>query len=341
MSDALDLRQDFVAVVFDKAPSELVSADPRGELAGSAPLLDNGSETSQDVVDSLHTVSVVQGAQLVDVEKDEGGPIVCGELRKRTAEFAGVQQAGQIIHLANGRAEARAQAGRGPAAKTRTARGERKRLALIPARAESPRPPLRMQGLAAREHRHELLNLARPSFGSLHRLDAMQDRIAILAREPLEHRLGVRLGRKRSRQVGRHVRPRGARISHLPSALGLRTLNFGDPGRLHPALADQPLREHRVPLRPAAPRPPRRETLEVRSFIAAANLAINPSEADRFLESLVVAEARRRGRALFREHEHYAGVIGMVVSEPIAPRPDVRDDQFPKLTADSVGLATM
>src|SRR5436190_15582496 len=197
-----------------------------------------------------------------------------------------------------------------------------------------------MYRLAAREHRHELLNPARSSFGSLHRLDAMQDRIAILAREPLEHRLRVRLSRKRSRQVGRHARRRGARISDLPPAVGFCALNFGDPRPLHPALADQPLREHRVALRPAAPRPPRRETLEVRSFIAAASLAVDPPEADRLLESLVVAEARRRGRALLREHEHYAGPIGMVVSEPFAPGPRVRYDQFPELTADS-GTSSM
>jgi hypothetical protein len=91
MSDAFDLRQNFVAVFFDKSPSELLSADPRGHLARSAPLLNNGSEASQEVVDSLHTVLVVQGVQLVDVEEDEGGAIVCRKIRKRTGELAAVQ----------------------------------------------------------------------------------------------------------------------------------------------------------------------------------------------------------------------------------------------------------
>src|SRR5213592_5034816 len=72
-------------------------------------------------------------------------------------------------------------------------------------------PRLRMYRLAAREHRHELRDLAGTSLGPLHRLDAMQNRVAILAGEPSEHRHRLRFSRKRSCQVVGHAGRRGAR----------------------------------------------------------------------------------------------------------------------------------
>src|SRR5213083_2184501 len=145
-----------------------------------------------------------------------------------------------------------------------------------------------MYGLAAREHRHELRDLAGTSLGPLHRLDAMQNRVAILAGEPSEHRLRLRFSRKRSCQVLGHAGRRGASVGSLPTSVGLCALDLGDSRSLHPALADQPLGECRVPLRPAAPCPPRRETLKVRSLVAAANLTVDPPETDRLLEGLAV-----------------------------------------------------
>src|SRR5437667_6603808 len=99
-------------------------------------------------------------------------------------------------------------------------------------------PRLRMYRLAAREHRHELRDLAGTSLGPLHRLDAMQNRIAILAGEPLKHRLRVWLSRKRSYQVVGHAGRRGASVGSLPSSVGLCPLDLGDSRSLHPALAD-------------------------------------------------------------------------------------------------------
>src|SRR5256885_16958544 len=71
-------------------------------------------------------------------------------------------------------------------------------------------PRMRMYRLAAREHCHELRNLAGTSLGPLHRLDAIQNRVAILAGEPSEHRLRLRFPRKRSCQVVGHADRRGA-----------------------------------------------------------------------------------------------------------------------------------
>ena len=202
-------------------------------------------------------------------------------------------------------------------------------------------PRLRMYRLAAREHRHELRDLASTSLGALHRLDAMQNRVAILAGEPTEHRLRRRFSLKRSCQVVGHAGLRGASVGGLPTPVGRCALDLGDPRSLHPAFADQPLGECRVPLRPAAPWPPWRETLKVRSLVAAANLTVDPPEADRLLEGLVVGEARRRearrrGRALLRQYEHDARPIGVVAPEPLTPRARVRDNQFAVLTADPV-----
>src|SRR5437773_8206923 len=202
-------------------------------------------------------------------------------------------------------------------------------------------PRLRMYRLAAREHCHELRNLAGTSLGPLHRLDAIQNRVAILAGEPSEHRLRLRLSGKRSCQVVGHADRRGASVGSLPTSVGLCALDLGDSRTLHPALADQPLGECRVPLRPAAPCPHRRETLKVRSLVAAANLTVDPPETDRLLEGLVVGEARRRGSALLGEYEHDARPVGVVAPEPLTPCARVRDNQFAVLTADPVLLASL
>ena len=202
-----------------------------------------------------------------------------------------------------------------------------------------PRP--RMYRLTARQHRHELRDLAGTSLGALHRLDAMQNRVAILAREPSEHRLRLRFSRKRSCQVFGHAGRRGADVGSIPTPVGLCALDLGDSRSLHPALADQLLGECRVALRPAAPCPPRGETLKVRLLVAAAKLTVDPPETDRLLEGLVVGEARRRGRALLRQYKHDARPIGVVADEPLTPRARVRDNQFAVLTADPVLLASL
>src|SRR5581483_11619492 len=202
-------------------------------------------------------------------------------------------------------------------------------------------PRLRMYRLAAREHRHELRNLASTSLGPLHRLDAMQNRVAVLAGEPPEHDLRLRFSRERSCQVVGHAGRRGARVGSLPTPVGFCALDLGDPRSVHPALADQPLGECRVALRPAAPCPSGRETLKVRSLVATANLTVDPPETDRLLERLVVAQARRRGSAFLRQYEHDARAIGVVAPEPLTPRADVSDNQFAVITADPVLLASL
>src|SRR5689334_14102814 len=61
---------------------------------------------------------------------------------------------------------------------------------------------LRVDRLAAGEHRHELLDPPRARLCSLGGLDPIQDRVAVLAVEGCEHRLRLRLSRKGVGQVG-------------------------------------------------------------------------------------------------------------------------------------------
>src|SRR5256885_11196436 len=91
-------------------------------------------------------------------------------------------------------------------------------------------PRMRMYRLAAREHRHELRDLAGTSLGPLHRLDAMQNRVPILAGEPSEHRLRLRFSRERSCQVVRYTGRRGAGVGSLPTPVGFCALDLGDSG---------------------------------------------------------------------------------------------------------------
>src|SRR5436190_8561132 len=184
-----------------------------------------------------------------------------------------------------------------------TPEDERQRLALMPASwSVSLGPALWMYRLAAREHGHELLNPASTSLGPLHRLDTMQNRVAILAGELSEHHPRIRFSRKRSCQIVGHARRRGTGVGSSPPTVGLCVLDLGDSRRVHPALADQPLGERRVALRPAAPRPSWRETLEVRSLVAAADVTIHPPKRHRLLGGLVVDAAGRRGSALLSKY---------------------------------------
>src|SRR3954464_10098776 len=60
---------------------------------------------------------------------------------------------------------------------------------------------LRVERLAAHQHLYHLGDLAGPALSALHALDAMDQREPVGAREHLEHRLRVRLGRDRRGQV--------------------------------------------------------------------------------------------------------------------------------------------
>src|SRR5207244_11613258 len=123
---------------------------------------------------------------------------------------------------------------------------------------------------------------------------------AVSAAAESSHSIRSRSTRKPSPQALGLSARRAATSASPPTSVPLRALALGDSQSLHPAVADQPLGECRFPLRPAAPCPPRRETLKVRSLVAAANLTVDPPETDRLLEGLAVGEARRRGRGLLR-----------------------------------------
>ena len=64
------------------------------------------------------------------------------------------------------------------------------------------------------------------------------------------------------------------------------------------------------------------------AVVAPAPLAVDPAEAERLLERLVVRERRRLGRALLRQHEPDAALLAVMSGEPGAPGGGVADDQL-------------
>src|SRR5262249_48924619 len=118
---------------------------------------------------------------------------------------------------------------------------------------------LRVDRLAARQHREELGQVPRTRFRPLCRRKAVEDRVAVLAGQKRDRRLrpglggggwGESCGSLVRRQPGMGGPPASARPPLPAPAL---------PRRLHPPLRDQSLRQVNVPLRPSAPRPPGRE----------------------------------------------------------------------------------
>jgi hypothetical protein len=59
-----------------------------------------------------------------------------------------------------------------------------------------------MEGLTARQHLDELADAPGPGLGPFRRFDPVQDGVAVLAIELLEHRLGAWIGTQGSGEVG-------------------------------------------------------------------------------------------------------------------------------------------
>src|SRR3954469_2309993 len=100
---------------------------------------------------------------------------------------------------------------------------------------------------------------------------------------------------------------------------------------MHPALGEQPFGDRRIPLRPSAAPPPRREALPVGCLVTTPDLAVDPAVAQRLLERLRVGEAGRLGSALLGKYEPHAGRLVIVPTEPFPPGASIRHQQLRQL----------
>src|SRR4051794_5292460 len=131
------------------------------------------------------------------------------------------------------------------------------------------------------EHLDELREPPRPRLGPLGVLQAIEDRVAVLAVQAGEERLRPRSRVELAPEVVGDGHRRLPGVGRRPAAVGLRGLGLGQAARAHPALGDQPLGLLAVDLRPLAARRARAEALQEPLLVQRLAPAVDPPEADR------------------------------------------------------------
>ena len=166
--------------------------------------------------------------------------------------------------------------------------------------------------------------------------DPIEDRVAVLAAQVLEHCERFRLGGQCSAEIVRHLDAGRARVGGFASTVGSRTLQLGDPGWMHATCCDQPLRDLDVPLRPGAAPAAATEALVVGVGVAAAELAVDPAVAQCLFKRLIVVETGRLDRLLLGQHEPYPRRGIMVLRQPSAPLCCIAHDQLRYILHDPI-----
>ena len=118
-----------------------------------------------------------------------------------------------------------------------------------------------MQSLPLRKHRDVLFDPPGARLRSPRIVDPVEKAVPLRTAERLEERFRGRAALERSPEVLRDGRAALRRIRRFPASIGFRGLYRRQPGRSQPPLLEEPLGLLSVDLRPAAPRPARREPL--------------------------------------------------------------------------------
>src|ERR1700677_3947950 len=160
-----------------------------------------------------------------------------------------------------------------------------------------------MDGLAPSQHLHKLFDAFDSSLDLLCVSDPIQNGVAIRAGQRFEHCLGPRVGLQGYRQIRWHLDVGLPGVRRRPPAIRLRFPDLFRTRWMHSARGTQPLGLSHIPLRPRAPGIARCESSPERFAVTSPELPIDPAEANRFVESVVVAERRWMNRSLFGKHE--------------------------------------
>src|SRR5579862_3087560 len=179
-----------------------------------------------------------------------------------------------------------------------------------------PRPS-RPGGCALRCEAHRLGDPARPRLRPLRRHEPEQNPLLRPGRERLPGSCGSRAGGKRREQVGRRLE-RLDRVEQRPRAVSLGRLDHREPGRCHRTGRRQLLDAKLVRPRPAAARLPGCEEHHRALVVEPLRLAVDPTEAERLLDHVVVAQGRPTGR-LLEGDDPDAGRLARMRCEPRPP----------------------
>ena len=98
-----------------------------------------------------------------------------------------------------------------------------------------------MQGFAFLQHLDECSDTSLARLGLLCRLDAPGDRVAVRSTERLEERFCLWVSLQLPLEIRGHACRARRIVRRFPAAVRLGPLDFGQAGRAHPAVRDQPL----------------------------------------------------------------------------------------------------
>src|ERR1700730_14145853 len=152
-----------------------------------------------------------------------------------------------------------------------------------------------MDRLAAGQHGHVLLDPLRARFRLLCIVNAIEDRVSIVAVEPLKVLFGSRLAIERGLEIFRDSRFALRRIGRLPPTVALGVLDLPQTGALHPTELDQGKRPLAIDPRPLALLAARREADQPMVGVKLVQLAVDPAVAKRAVDRLLPRDARNAG----------------------------------------------
>ena len=163
-----------------------------------------------------------------------------------------------------------------------------------------------MHGLAPRQHLDELLDPPGPRLRLLGASDPIENGVPIRTGERLKHCLSTRIGAQGLRQVLWNVSAGLPGVGGTPATISHGLLHLLLARSVHAAGVAHPFGDGDVPLRPRSPGAAGSESSLERRVVTPFELPVDPAEADRLVERLVVGERCRVRHALLRQDQPHA-----------------------------------
>lgn len=160
--------------------------------------------------------------------------------------------------------------------------------------------------LVALEHPDELRDLLRARLGLQGRLDPEEDGVPIPTVESGEEASCLWVAAQGRLEIGRHGCLAGRLVGGIPSSIPLGAIHGLQPGGVHSTGLDECEGLVLVDLRPDALLGARREPLDPEVLAVGLLLGIDPPEAQRHLDRIVIRD-RRNGTALLGELQPHSG----------------------------------
>ena len=160
-----------------------------------------------------------------------------------------------------------------------------------------------MNGLTSGQHLDKLADAPGAGFGLLDVSDPVEDGVPIRTCESLKHHFCARIVTQGGEEILRHFNAGLPSVGGLPSTVFLRLPHLVFTVSMHSAGGDQRFGDGSVPLGPRAASLSRCETSSERTGVTTPQLTIDPAEADRLVERLVVRDVCRIDRSLLGQYQ--------------------------------------